>query len=323
MEYQGSFAIELNLQTQQTRKLSIDQLEIDPSDLDRIYWIHADLSQANEFEQLKNKLKFSEELIELCAENELRAKLKDSSDSLTLLLQCPLSSFLDTAGQTPVDNLIIHLTAQYCFTASGAQTLAVKELLQEYPKAVPYAKTPCFVLFLLLDLTLNAFSDLLYEYQLLTEKIDINIKNTDYAEVIEIKRQLMKNKRYIAAIRDILMRISGRKIAVISEACRMSLQKILPHGEIMVHEADSIRDLFHTMLDQIDNALMQQVNITMKVLTGFAAIFLPLTLITGIYGMNFHWIPELEWKYGYFWALGLMLGAGIGLYLFFKKKGWF
>ena len=60
----------------------------------------------------------------------------------------------------------------------------------------------------------------------------------------------------------------------------------------------------------------------MKVLTLIATIFIPLTFIAGIYGMNYHHMPELEWKYGYFVALAGMLAVGVGIIVFFKKQQW-
>ncbi|OGX57863.1 MAG: hypothetical protein A2447_08970 [Omnitrophica WOR_2 bacterium RIFOXYC2_FULL_38_12] len=63
-------------------------------------------------------------------------------------------------------------------------------------------------------------------------------------------------------------------------------------------------------------------NEIMKVLTIFAAIFIPLTFMAGVYGMNFEYMPELKWKYGYFVLLGLMACVGFGMLFFFKKKKW-
>lgn len=133
----------------------------------------------------------------------------------------------------------------------------------------------------------------------------------------------MKVKRYTIAIREILMRITSRNILVISEQCRTSLYNLSNHCHLIVNEIDSLRDMLNGLLGQIDNQLMQNMNETMKVLTAFAAIFLPLSLITGIYGMNFYWMPELGWKYGYFGALGLIVLCALLLFLIFRKKKWF
>ena len=66
-----------------------------------------------------------------------------------------------------------------------------------------------------------------------------------------------------------------------------------------------------------------QTNRVMKILTVFTSIFMPLTFIVGVYGMNFENMPELKWQYGYFEALLLMTIIGMGMYIWFKKKGWF
>jgi len=66
----------------------------------------------------------------------------------------------------------------------------------------------------------------------------------------------------------------------------------------------------------------QRLNEVMKVLTVIATIFIPLTFIASIYGMNFKNMPELEWRFGYAWALGLMAATASGLIIYFKRKGW-
>ena len=66
-----------------------------------------------------------------------------------------------------------------------------------------------------------------------------------------------------------------------------------------------------------------QTNRVMKVLTVFTSIFMPLTFIVGIYGMNFENMPELKWQYGYFGVMILMTVIGMGMYIGFRKKGWF
>jgi magnesium transporter len=75
-------------------------------------------------------------------------------------------------------------------------------------------------------------------------------------------------------------------------------------------------------LDAYLSGVSNRLNDVMKVLTIFASIFIPLTFVAGIYGMNFRYMPELEWKYGYFAALGAMAVIGLSLLAFFKRKNW-
>jgi magnesium transporter len=85
----------------------------------------------------------------------------------------------------------------------------------------------------------------------------------------------------------------------------------------------SNREVTTDMRDSYLSLNSHQTNNVMKVLTIITSIFSPLTLIAGIYGMNFEHMPELTWRYGYFLAIGLMLLIGISMYRWFKKNGWF
>ncbi|MBU1656909.1 MAG: magnesium and cobalt transport protein CorA, partial [Candidatus Omnitrophica bacterium] len=84
----------------------------------------------------------------------------------------------------------------------------------------------------------------------------------------------------------------------------------------------AFRDMAAGLLDIYLSSMSNRMNEIMKVLTMFAAIFIPLTLIAGIYGMNFKYMPELEWHWGYFAVLGLMAAIGSSLLLYFKRKKW-
>lgn len=322
----SSTIIEFDLANHSFKELSLDELEMDLHDLKKIYWVHSDLNQQETFKKLATKLHLPDDVINLCAEEDTMPQFIDNDEALTIQIQCLLSTELKNNNEANFSNLIIHLTPHFCFTASTEVIPALLEFIKSCQKSIRYAKTPCFILFLIFDNVVNEYARILFNFELITDQMDLGVRTIHkniYGEVMEIKQQVMKVKRYTIAVREILMRISGRNISVISEQCRSSLYKLSNHSHMVVHEADSIRDILNGLLDQIDNTLMQKMSETMKILTAVAAIFLPLTLITGIYGMNFHWIPELEWQYGYFWALGLILLCGIVLLFLFKKMKWF
>jgi len=85
---------------------------------------------------------------------------------------------------------------------------------------------------------------------------------------------------------------------------------------------DTYRDMLTSAMDGYVSATSNRMNEIMKVLTIIATIMMPLTLITGIYGMNFRFMPEIGWQYGYFAVIGIMLAIAAGMLLFFKKKKW-
>ena len=84
----------------------------------------------------------------------------------------------------------------------------------------------------------------------------------------------------------------------------------------------SYQDMTQSTMDAYLSAISNRLNETMKRLTIISALLMPLTVITGIYGMNFDYMPELRWKYGYFVVIGTMLAVSAALVVWFKRKNW-
>lgn len=326
MKILDSTIVAFNIKERSHRMIALADFDIHTPNENVIYWIHCDLNHINDLTSIAHKVNLPDDVIALCTETDSLPKLIDTDETITIQLPALLTTEFDHGDEEIFGNLIIHLSNQYCFTATADPIPALLEFEKSYIKALRFAKTPCFILFLVIDNVVNDYAKILFSFELVTDQLDLKIREMTeniYNEVMDVKKQVMKIKRYTVAIREILMRISGRKISVISDQCRSSLYNLFNQSQMVFNEADSIRDILNGLLAQIDNILMQKMNEIMKVLTAFAAIFLPLTLITGIYGMNFHWIPELEWKYGYFATLGLLIFCGAALWYYFKKKKWF
>ncbi len=322
-----SCAIEFDLKHRSFKKLSVDELmQIDLKNTEAIYWIHSNLNQVDIHKKLIEKCYLSEDVVKLCNQMDTIPTTMDTDESMTIQVQCPMSTDLKRKGAVNFGTLIIHLTANFCFTATSDPAPVLFEFAESAKKSLRYAKTPCFMVFLLLDNVINDYAKILYNFDIISDQMDLRVRKTHkniYHEVIKIKQHLMKIKRSLIALREILVRISSRKISVVSKECRLSLSRLANHSHLVVHEVDSVRDILNSLLDQIENNLMQTLNQSMRILTSLSMIFLPLTLIAGIYGMNFHWIPELSWAYGYFYALGLMVLCASAILFIFKKNKWF
>lgn len=320
-----SMSVEFNIAAHNYKKIQLTDLESRKNENNIIYWIHCDSNQTDLFQRLTQTLNLPEHVIKLADKEETMPTLIESGDSLTIRVRCLLSNKFETDSPITYGTLVIHLARHYCLTITADDLPAINEFNEGYSKALKYAKTPCFILFLLLDHIINDYSDMLYDVELTVDELDFQIRSDErnpYKEVMDIKKQIMKLKRYMSAIRDILMRISGRKIEVVSEQCRLSLNNLFDHSQMIVAKSDAIREILNGTLDQIDNALMHKLSQSMKVLTAISAAFMPPTLIASIYGMNFHWIPELSWGYGYFYALSLMVLTAVILMVIFKINKW-
>lgn len=106
-------------------------------------------------------------------------------------------------------------------------------------------------------------------------------------------------------------------------------ERVHPVCQNLIEDTQSTHSWADELLDEANNLLQLQfalaahkTNEVVKVLTVFSAFFMPLTFLVGIYGMNFHNMPELSWVHGYAWAWGLMAVMSVGIWLWFKRKGW-
>ncbi|UVI30818.1 magnesium/cobalt transporter CorA [Paenibacillus spongiae] len=143
------------------------------------------------------------------------------------------------------------------------------------------------------------------------------------SRVFEIRNKLLKLRKTIVPMRDLLYRIiSSQRIDGLSHY-HIFYADIHDHLLKLSEMLDSNRDMTSDMRDHYMSLSSNRMNTIMKTLTVITTIFMPLTFLAGIYGMNFTNMPELEWHYGYFGVLILMAVLGGGMFIWFKRKGWF
>lgn len=139
-------------------------------------------------------------------------------------------------------------------------------------------------------------------------------------DILALKRSLQKLRRVATHQKEILHRLSRGEFELIPENALPFYRDIYDHFVRVADLAESYRDLVSATFDAYLSIQSQRLNEVMKMLTMISTIMLPLTFIAGVYGMNFEFMPELRWRYGYPFALGLMAVVGVGLYAYFKKK---
>lgn len=164
----------------------------------------------------------------------------------------------------------------------------------------------------------------LIEDQLLEIETSGNRKSPNMMnDVFEIRAKLLKLRKTIIPMRDLLYRvINSDKIGGLKEH-HVYFTDIYDHLLKLAEMIDSNREITADMRDHYVSLSSNRMNIIMKTLTVITTIFMPLTFIAGIYGMNFNYMPELEWQWGYFAVLGVMFGIGFGMFTWFWRKGWF
>ncbi|MFO8069637.1 MAG: magnesium/cobalt transporter CorA [Alkalibacterium sp.] len=186
---------------------------------------------------------------------------------------------------------------------------------------------PYYVFYQTLDKLVDTYFPLIYHIEGKLDTIEDNRQNqsTDELmdELFDTRHMLLHIRQTVNPMRDLLYRMLNSQHLTEVKKRREYFSDIYDHLLKVSELVSSNREFTSDIRDNYLSMTSHQSNEVMKILTIITSIFIPLTLISGIYGMNFVNMPELEWKYGYFIVLGIMLMIGLSLFFWFKKKGWF
>jgi magnesium transporter len=138
-----------------------------------------------------------------------------------------------------------------------------------------------------------------------------------------LKRQLIALRKSVWPLRDVVHGLQDTDNPLVTPATKIYLRDIYDHTIQVIDNIESARDIVSGMLDIYLSSVSNRLNEIVKVLTILSAIFIPLTFIAGVYGMNFDFMPELNQPWGYPAVLALMAAVAAGLVLYFKRKKWF
>jgi magnesium transporter len=141
-------------------------------------------------------------------------------------------------------------------------------------------------------------------------------------EIQQAKRDMIFFRRSVWPLREAVSSLEREESPLITEPVRPYLRDIYDHTIQVIDTVETFRDLISGTLDVYLSSLSNRMNEVMKVLTIIATIFIPLTFVAGIYGMNFKYMPELEWRWGYFAIWGVMLVLAALMLIGFKRKKW-
>lgn len=156
----------------------------------------------------------------------------------------------------------------------------------------------------------------------------INPTQETVQDIYIIKKNTAFLKKYIWPLREIVHNLERRGSSLITEITSIYLRDLYDHTIQVIDSVESFRDTMSGMMEIYISSISNKMNEVMKTLTMIATIFIPITFVAGIYGMNFNteisgWnMPELHWKYGYFFALSIMLLIAITMTAYFKRKKW-
>jgi magnesium transporter len=141
-------------------------------------------------------------------------------------------------------------------------------------------------------------------------------------DIHRLKREGLFLRRSVWPLREAIGAIQRAESPLVSDAIGAYLRDVYDHTIQVVDTMEALRDLLGGMLDTYLSSLSCRMNEVMKVLTIIATVFIPLTFIAGVYGMNFQHMPELKWPWAYGAVWGLMAAVAGGMVLYFRRKRW-
>ena len=158
--------------------------------------------------------------------------------------------------------------------------------------------------------------------EVLDDQILADPKPSNIQEVHRLKRELLTLRKAVWPLREGVGLLEKSDSPLIHPETRMFLRDLYDNSIQVVDMTETFRDILGGMHEAYLSSISNRLNEIMKILTVIATIFIPLTFIAGVYGMNFEHMPELKWQWGYFLVWGVMLAVAGGLLVFFKRRKW-
>src|SRR5690606_24392168 len=286
------------------------------------YWIDFNCPSETEMEELSRTLQFHPLAIEDCIHVLQRPKL-DFYDSNTFFVSHSLS------GNTmEKEEINMFLGENYIVTFHLKESSEVNEVWNRL-KASDMIQNwdPSLVLYHIIDKLVDNYFPIIYHLEDTLKEIEENSNEKSMEELLdelfETRHHLLTLRHTVTPMRDLVYRIINSHRFEFLQHRIEYFHDIHDHLLRLTEKIDANRELTADIRDSYLSLNSHQTNKVMRILTVITTIFMPLTFIAGIYGMNFTYMPELTYKYGYFVIQAIMIVIGIGMFIWFKRKGWF
>jgi magnesium transporter len=185
---------------------------------------------------------------------------------------------------------------------------------------------PDYLLYALLDVIVDNYflivEDVGERIEALERKISVRPGNEDLQTIQEIRSLLITVSRYTTPVREVAGRMNTVQTELIEKGTRRYINDLQDHTVYIAESINTFRDMLTNLENTYHAAQNMRMTQVMKLLTVISTIFIPLTFIVGIFGMNFDNMPELHWKYGYFLVMGSMAAISIAMLIWFRRKRW-
>lgn len=220
--------------------------------------------------------------------------------------------------------LNIFLGRHYIITVTKTkinELRAVKPILWEQEVSEP-DRFLYHLIDLVVDNYFNVSDRIEAKIENLEEDILMNTKRSHLSEIIGLRSEILWLKKMLGPQKEVINILNKKDLRLIDDQLQKYFSDIYENAVKISENFDTFRELMGNLREAYQSSIANRANEIMRVFTAITTIFIPLTLITGIYGMNFDHMPELHWKYSYYVVIGVMIALGVGMYYLFRKRDW-
>jgi magnesium transporter len=309
-------------QFEECRSADISELRLDEHN---IVWADVNDPTSSDFEELAEEFGFHPLSIEDCRSEHQRPKVEEYPGYYFIVLY--EAELVGPTDALELRELNIFLGKNYLVTVHSRPIRAIETGNRLWHEWLDRSEQGSGLLaYLLIDAIVDDYLPLL---DVISERMD-DLEDSIFAEfnasaieeIFTIKKKLLYLRRAITPLRDVFNTLLRREQPLFAREIHFYFQDVFDHLIRVADTIDTLRDMLSSTMDAYLSVSGNRMNQIMKRLTSISTILMSVTLIAGIYGMNFTFMPELTWRYGYVFALLSMVGVGAGLFFYLKKVKW-
>jgi len=292
---------------------------------DIVVWADVSDPTSRDFEELAEEFGFHHLSIEDCQNEHQRPKVEEYTGYYFIVLY--EAELVGPSDRLELRELNIFLGKNYLVTVHSRPIRAIetaKRLWHEWTDRSELGSG--LVAYLLIDAIVDDYLPLLDVVSERMDDLEDSIFGVWRAQVIEeifiVKKKLLYLRRAVTPLRDVFNTLLRREQPIFPRDTHLYFQDVYDHLVRVADTIDTLRDMLGSTMDAYLSVSGNRMNKIMKRLTSISTILMSVTLVAGIFGMNFIFMPELRWRYGYVFALMSMVVVGLALYGFLKKIDW-
>jgi magnesium transporter len=288
---------------------------------DEVVWIRMTDPKPQEVERVLGGLFHCHPLlVEDCIKLNQRPKMDRYKNNIFL------SFFAIEAKTLEAIEMGIIVGENYVITISKKEVPFLDKVSEDFEQVTERMQHPGDILHNLLDHCVDDYSEITDQIESRVEKMERGIYRNPYIriaqEIFQLKRIMHQLRRIITEEKSILGTISHTSFPYARQESDVYFIDIYDHISRVVDSLDAFRESLTGLLELQMSMKSDRMNEIMKTLTIISTVFLPLTFIVGLYGMNFKYIPELNWDFGYLYVWILLVAVTAGMWIYFKRKKW-